>query len=498
MKKTTSVLCLLLALSMLLSPLCCAAGDNYDTLADWDIRIAVPDGATAVLKGGEYYLYAQKAGYIPYVMLRPYKYESEQKFLEDFTEYMGGQHADLSVTRPPEKLAVGDKLCWETDYSYKISGVEVVDRRIAVKHGERVYMFASKEVPSRGMTVGTMLEDVVAECEFLTEDESGVEKLEEEYSLAPAYLYCLDNGMPKYWLDFSGAMADDPVLHCSFRSGEPSFSESVFILKLDTAKSNGGRIDFTDVMDRSGRDVTEWFKRLSIRFEDGELVLDVKRNESTLAGGEEDNILTGVYRMSPVGVCGEYRYYLENGMLKYWLDMSGGKIELHAMFRSGSPEYYEELFTLEAESADGHEYGVRINKVFNSKGLEVSDWFRSLTLTQVEGAVVMNVRRDERTLAGGEEDNILTGVYLFEPWTCLAPEGDGPFTAAELGRWAQIRYFRQTGVYPQVVKTARKGTGYSIRLFETAKQSEALALYTVDRYGVGTDGLTGLPVRLCG
>ena len=32
---------------------------------------------------------------------------------------------------------------------------------------------------------------------------------EEEDTLADAYLYCQEDGMPKYWLDFTGAMADD-------------------------------------------------------------------------------------------------------------------------------------------------------------------------------------------------------------------------------------------------------------------------------------------------
>ena len=40
----------MLALSMILSVAVYAAGDNYDTLADWEIRIAVPDDTTAVLK----------------------------------------------------------------------------------------------------------------------------------------------------------------------------------------------------------------------------------------------------------------------------------------------------------------------------------------------------------------------------------------------------------------------------------------------------------------
>ena len=41
--------------------------------------------------------------------------------------------------------------------------------------------------------------------------------------------------MPKYWLDFTGAMADGVVLHCYFRSGDPTYYESWFILDLYTA-----------------------------------------------------------------------------------------------------------------------------------------------------------------------------------------------------------------------------------------------------------------------
>ena len=82
MKKVLIALCVALLLAASLSPLCAAAGDNFDTLADWNIRIAVPDdAAAAVLKGNEYYIYAQKAGYIPYVMLTVYRYDSEEAFI---------------------------------------------------------------------------------------------------------------------------------------------------------------------------------------------------------------------------------------------------------------------------------------------------------------------------------------------------------------------------------------------------------------------------------
>ena len=159
MKKLLSVV-LILVLILSVTPLCYAK--NTDTLADWNIRITVPDGKTAVLKGSEYYIYGQHEGSIPYVMLRPYRYDDPGKFIMDFTEYMQGQYADFTVTSPATRKTIGNKRCWEIDYGYTVSGYAVTDRRIVVKVGELVYMFASKEIGELGMTIGGMLDDVVA------------------------------------------------------------------------------------------------------------------------------------------------------------------------------------------------------------------------------------------------------------------------------------------------------------------------------------------------
>ena len=76
MKKLPGLFALLMVFTLLLSPVCSAEGVNTDTLAAWDIRVSVPDGKTAVLKGNEYYIYAREDGYIPYVMLATYSYDS--------------------------------------------------------------------------------------------------------------------------------------------------------------------------------------------------------------------------------------------------------------------------------------------------------------------------------------------------------------------------------------------------------------------------------------
>ena len=387
MKKTLRLaLCLILVCAML-APSLCFAEENYDTLADWDLKVKVPEGTTAVLKGSTYYIYAQHAGYIPYVMITAMPYESEEKFIEDFTASMQKNYADFTVTNEPYQVSCGDKLCWETDYGYTVSGYAVTDRRIVVKVGELVYMFASKEIGELGMTLGDMLDDVVADCEFLSAASSELPGLEAKNELSDAYLYREKDGMPKYWLDLSGAMADALVLHCYFRSGEPTFYETVYYLDLESAEFSEGRIDVVKVTDDHGFDVSDRFKALSVLF----------------AGDR----------------------------------------------------------------------------------------------------VVLSVRRDEKTLAGGADDNILTGTYLFEPYSYLLPADSGPYTAEQLAQWAQIYYFRHNGFFPPEADAEKNADGsYTVHLYEIVKldgvpHTATSAWYTVDAYGTGSDDITGRALALC-
>lgn len=322
---------------------------------------------------------------------------------------------------------------------------------------------------------------------------------------ADAYLYCLRDGMPKYWLDLTGTLASDPVLHCYFRSSDPTFYESWFVLELSSAKIDGNTVAFRRVFDSHGLEHSDWFTKLLFRFEEDGAVMEVERDNSTLAGGAEDNILSGVYRMEAAGAKALYEYRREDGMRKYWLDLSGEEIALHAMFRSGEPEYYEEVFTLlpsRAEEGDG--CTLTIGTVRNAQGLDVSDWFRSMRLTQADGVITMEVERDEATLAGGTEDNILSGSYVFRPTVSLRPAQDGPYTGRELARWAQIRYFTQTGFYPPRADAGKKADGnWSVHLYEIVNTDGVVhtatsAWYTVDPYGVGTDDIRGDAVRLAG
>ena len=505
MKKLLITLCVVLLLTATLSPVC-AAADNFDTLADWNVRVAVPDGATAVLKGNEYYIYAQSPGYIPYVMLTVYRYDSEEEFIEAFTEFMQKKHADLQVTAEAAPVTIGGKDCWEIDYAYQISGYDATDRRVVMNVGGLTYMFCAKEIESRGATVGTMLEDVIAGCVFLSEDGEELPGLEnEDADLSVAYLYCQDDGMPKYWLDLSGVMVNNLVLHCYFRSGEPTFYEQDFILDLQTADITDTRIDIHNVYTMDGTDCSAWFKKLSLTLSRGAMTMTVQRDSATLAGGADDNILTGRYKMESVWAGFLYEYHQEDGMLKYWLDVNDedGTVLLHAMFRSGDPWFYEEIFDLDMETAELDGDTIVVRKVFNSMGEDVSRWFKSLTIRQEGNALVLSVTRDESTLAGGPEDNILTGEYVFNTRTYLLPAGDGPYTAEEMARWARIRYFDRNGFFPPEAEAEDNGNGtITIHLYEIVgidgmEHTATSAWYTVDEYGVGYNDITEEPVRLC-
>lgn len=391
MKKTVSMLCSMLLLCLLLVPVGYAEEENIDTLTGWNIKIVVPDGTTAVLEENEYYIYAQRAGEIPYVMVRTYRYDDETELIRDFTAYMKEQYADLKVTADAAKKTVGDKECYEIDYAYTVSDYEVRDRRIVIVADGTAYMFGSKEIDSLGRTIGGMLDDVVANCTFLTGTDS-----EQESGLAGGYLYSLTNGMPKYWLDISGTAGNKLTLHCYFRSGDPTFYESCYDLDLSSAVITENALEIYRVYDQNGSDCSNCFNSLTLQFYLDGAVMTVERDEKTLTGGAEDNILTGSYAMKPVGVV--------------------------------------------ADSA-------------------------------------------------GKQSR-------------LRPAKDGPFQADELGEWARIYYFMNTGFFPPIAEVTENQDGtFTIHLFETAESNGgehtvSYALYTVDAYGAGKDDIAKANVSL--
>lgn len=190
-------------------------------------------------------------------------------------------------------------------------------------------------------------------------------------------------------------------------------------------------------------------------------------------------------------------YYNEDGQLKYRIEF-GDQFRLHCMFRSGEPEYHEEVYTLYPDLDAPTAQQLSIRTVLDGSGDDISDRFESLVfLFSTEDTVLMQVKRDERTLAGGTDGSILTGEYLMKPRESSAK------TPEQLCVMAQEYYSRNFGFYPPEADCAdnRDGT-YTIHLYEivslgqTDTHTATSAWYTVDAFGVGTNDITGEPVDL--
>ena len=117
-------------------------------------------------------------------------------------------------------------------------------------------------------------------------------------------------------------------------------------------------------------------------------------------------------------------------------------------------------------------------------------------------SMIMKVERDEKTLAGGADDNILTGTYLMEPRTYLKAVKSGSYKPEELGELAQLYYFSHNGYYPPKADVEKNKDGtFTIHLYEVVdldgdKHTATSAWYTVDKTGAGKDDITGEKVDL--
>ena len=138
--------------------------DNSTTIEDWNIKVPIPDNSTSMLDGstGEFYIYPMGQEGIPYVMIMPFDYSyGGESFLYSFKDYMLSVYADLQVTEDIHEINIGQYNCWQTRYEYNISGYKAQDRRVAIDHNGKIYMFAVKEISELDLSTGTLLEDTV-------------------------------------------------------------------------------------------------------------------------------------------------------------------------------------------------------------------------------------------------------------------------------------------------------------------------------------------------
>ena len=135
---------------------------SYDNLVSWGIKVEVPEGATSVLKGSDYYIYPEKAGNMPYIILSSFKLNADEKgFLDEFTTYMKGNYGDLQVVEGPTQVKIGDKDCWKIVYAYDIQGYAAKDTRVVTMKNGRQYLFGTKDIDELSISVGGLFEQVI-------------------------------------------------------------------------------------------------------------------------------------------------------------------------------------------------------------------------------------------------------------------------------------------------------------------------------------------------
>ena len=189
MKRRLTALGTALALALILSIsgiMVCLAGESVgsDTIEEWDLKIPSYANTLSILDGNDgcYYIYPAMERGIPYVMVYVYDgFADEESFFDSFTPFLGQKYDDLEVISDLTPITIDGDTYYELDYIYTVNDELCLDRRIARLADGRIYMFASKELPASDMGVGTLLEDTIADCVFLAEEDVEDVTVEEPY-----------------------------------------------------------------------------------------------------------------------------------------------------------------------------------------------------------------------------------------------------------------------------------------------------------------------------
>lgn len=297
-----------------------------------------------------------------------------------------------------------------------------------------------------------------------------------ETPISGAYVY-YEDGMPKYWLDFTGSVADNVVLHCFFQTD--SWYETFYVLDFISAapKSHQDTYRIETVWDERGNDVSNWFKTLSLTIQEDCVRLYVERDDATLAGGPGSTILTGLYEMTPAQAGVVYEAYFDN-KLQTWVLLNADYAELH--FADGT-EWH-----LKAESSG--ENTKKAVKISSADGTDVA--FENAEISYVQGLILLTLK--------GTGDH--SGVYTLQPRAFLQKDAE---SEAELKRMAQMHYKRTSGFYPPEADAQDNGDGtYTLHLYEIVPNGDGTyhtatsAWYTVNAAGVGVDDIFGNTVKL--
>lgn len=297
-----------------------------------------------------------------------------------------------------------------------------------------------------------------------------------ETPISGVYVY-EEDGMPKYWLDFTGSVADNVVLHCFFQTD--SWYETYYVLDFNSSvpESHQDTCRIETVWDAKGNDVSNWFKTISLTIQEDRVRLYIERDDKTLAGGPSSTILTGLYEMTPAKAGVVYEAYSDN-KLRTWVLLNRDYAELH--FADGT-EWH-----LQAENSDDHTK--KAVKIISSDNTDIA--FEYAEISYEQGLILL-------TLNGVGE---YSGDYTLRPRAFLQKDAE---SEAELKRMAQMYCKRISGFYPPEADVEDNGDGtYTVHLYEIVPNGDGTyhtatsAWYTVNASGVGVDDLFGSAVNL--
>ena len=104
----------------------------------------------------------------------------------------------------------------------------------------------------------------------------------------------------------------------------------------------------------------------------------------------------------------------EDGRVRFQLETRDG-FKIRCFFLRDAEDIAEEVYTVSLNRAVATEGAMMVRSIKDGNGREMGGKFEQRLFSFSDGEVIMKVRRDEKTLAGGEGDNITTGSYVFKP-----------------------------------------------------------------------------------
>ena len=143
------------------------ADSDTDTSILEDIQLTFQVQGPYVLQDAEdeyfYYIYPWGSEGIPDIIVGAFNWNTTDGFFDQYSAYMQQARPDLTVAEAPAQEMIGGKNLQRIVYNYGIQGYNIQDTRyIWLGPNNVLYMFAKREIPDIGYTLGNTLESIIA------------------------------------------------------------------------------------------------------------------------------------------------------------------------------------------------------------------------------------------------------------------------------------------------------------------------------------------------